>query len=99
MAWCLSLGDLIPILLLPGAQNCSTRQAGAGLLPAVSTSRDIFTRRRCCLTDRCSSQGELVIAVPPRARNCTIRQPEAGRPPVVLTPHATGTSRRCCPTA
>ena len=62
--------------------------------------RTLNTRRRCCLTARCSSQADLPSTSPiSRARNSTIRRAGPGRRPAASPRHALSTRRRCCPTA
>ena len=40
------------------ARNCTTQRAGPGVPRAASTPHAIFTRRRCCPTAWCWSQGD-----------------------------------------
>ena len=44
------------------ARNSTIRRAGPGRPPAASPPHAIITRRRCCLTARCSSQAVLATA-------------------------------------
>ena len=75
--------------------------SGSGRRLAASPPHALFTRRRCCLTARCSSQAVLARAPASflRARNSTIRQPEPGPQPAASRPHVKPTRRHCCPTA
>ena len=62
-----------------------------------------YTRRRCCLTARCSSHAVLATAAIStnisRARSSTTRRAGPGPPPAASPMHALSTQRRCCPTA
>ena len=53
--------------------------------PAASTPHAVVTRRRCCPTARCWSQGDLTTAALLPARNCTIRRAGPGRATGSLT--------------
>ena len=81
------------------ARNSTIRRAGPGRRPAASPPHAIVTRRRCCLTARCSSQEELTAPAISRARNSTIRRAGPGRPPAASPTARIVTRRRCCPTA
>ena len=81
------------------ARNCTTRRAGPGCPPAVSTPHALSTRRRCYPTGWCSLQGDLIaMLILPLARNCTTRRAGPGSPPAASTPRALRTRRRCYPT-
>ena len=71
------------------ARNSTIRRAGPGHRPAASPPHAMFTRRRCCPTARCSSQGDCNGSLRlSRARNSTIRRAGLGRPPAASPPHA-----------
>jgi hypothetical protein len=84
--------------MLPRARNCTTRGAGSGRLRPASTPHVICTRRPCCPTGWCWSQGDLALAALPRARNCTTHQTGPGRPRAASTPRVMSTRRPCCQT-
>src|SRR5438045_2067884 len=54
--------------MVPGtrsrAQNCTTQRPECGRAPAVSISAHRITRRRCCLTEWCLLQEELIVPTP-----------------------------------
>ena len=50
-------GGMMATAAFSPARNCTIRPAGPGRPPAASTPHAMVTRRRCCPTARCWSQG------------------------------------------